>query len=125
MTSTSRMSGYVYSQYNDSYDTASERNSQIFWDALSMTSGSDRNSIALSIYHSVPELHEGESSRYHVVNGSSAMDKVCGDILRSNENLTYFTSRSRIGKTITTKKMAQLAIDYRTLFFLTIKITTE
>lgn len=75
MTSTNRMSGYAYSpsQFNDAYDSGSERNSQIFWDALSMASGSDRNSIALSIYHSVPELHEDyESSRYQVHNGSRA-----------------------------------------------------
>lgn len=78
MTSTNRMSEYgniQYSQYNDAYDTASERNSQIFWDALSITSGSDRNSIALSIYHSVPELHE-DGSRYHMANGSRAMSHV-------------------------------------------------
>ena len=59
MTSSYKMSGYAYSQYNQGYDTASERNS-IFWDALSMASGSDRNSIALSIYHSVPELHNND-----------------------------------------------------------------
>lgn len=54
---TNRMSGYAY---NQAYDAASERNS-IFWDALSMTSGSDRNSIAMSIYHSVPELNQVEN----------------------------------------------------------------
>lgn len=54
------MSAYGYNQQNQAYDLASDRNSQIFWDALSMTS-SDRNSIALSIYHSVPELHQDEN----------------------------------------------------------------
>lgn len=73
MTSTNRMSGYAYSQYNDAGDTASDRNSQIFWDALSITSGSDRNSIALSIYHSVPELHEEGTRYYQMANGSRAM----------------------------------------------------
>lgn len=73
MTSLNRMSGYSVSQYNQAYaaDTASDRQSQIFWDALSMASGSDRNSIALSIYHSVPELHEGESARHYMTNGNS------------------------------------------------------
>ena len=43
-----------------------------------MASGSDRNSIALSIYHSVPELHEDETLRCQAAatNGSSAVDKV-------------------------------------------------
>lgn len=51
-----------YSQYNSAFDQAvADRNSQIFWDAVSMTS-SDRNSIALSVYHSVPELHQDENA---------------------------------------------------------------
>lgn len=55
---------YNYNQYNSSaFDNQSnDRNSQVFWDAVSMTS-SDRNSIALSIYHSVPEL-AGKSEQY-------------------------------------------------------------
>lgn len=77
MTSLNRMSGYSVSQYNQAFDAASnDRNSQIFWDALSMASGSDRNSIALSIYHSVPELHEGESARHYMANGNTEIDKV-------------------------------------------------
>ncbi|XP_070498567.1 anoctamin-2 isoform X2 [Chironomus tepperi] len=68
------MSGHAY---NQAYDTASERNS-IFWDALSMASGSDRNSIALSIYHSVPELHQDEhdGGHQHRMNGN---DKIWHD----------------------------------------------
>lgn len=58
MTSSSNRMSY---NYNTAYDTASDRNSQIFWDALSMASGSDRNSIAMSVYHSVPELHQDEN----------------------------------------------------------------
>lgn len=77
MTSLNRMSGYSVSQYNQAFDAAtSDRNSQIFWDALSLASGSDRNSIALSIYHSVPELHEGESARHYMANGNTELDKV-------------------------------------------------
>lgn len=49
-------------QYNQAFENqANERSSQIFWDAVSMTS-SDRNSIAMSVYHSVPELHYDENS---------------------------------------------------------------
>lgn len=56
------MSSYNYNQYNSAFDNqVNDRNSQIFWDAVSMTS-SDRNSIALSIYHSVPELQYEENS---------------------------------------------------------------
>ena len=56
------MSSYNYNQYNPAYDNqVNDRNSQMFWDAVSMTS-SDRNSIALSVYHSVPELHYEENS---------------------------------------------------------------
>ena len=71
---TNRMSGYAY---NQAYDTASERNS-IFWDALSMASGSDRNSIALSIYHSVPELHQDENDggHQHRMNGNDKVRKL-------------------------------------------------
>jgi hypothetical protein len=49
-------------QYNQTFENqANDRSSQIFWDAVSMTS-SDRNSIAMSVYHSVPELHYEEST---------------------------------------------------------------
>lgn len=49
-------------QYNQTFENqANDRSSQIFWDAVSMTS-SDRNSIALSVYHSVPELHYDENA---------------------------------------------------------------
>lgn len=47
-----------YSRYTTTgFDerAASERASQIFWDAVSVTS-SDRNSLAMSQYHSVQEL---------------------------------------------------------------------
>ncbi|CRK98841.1 CLUMA_CG011990, isoform B [Clunio marinus] len=55
-------SPYNYNQYRSAYDNqAHDRNSQMYWDAVSMTS-SDRNSIALSIYHSVPELHQEEAA---------------------------------------------------------------
>lgn len=48
--------------YNQTFENqANDRSSQIFWDAVSMTS-SDRNSIALSVYHSVPELHYDENA---------------------------------------------------------------
>lgn len=56
------------SQYNHNYSQYSHtgldnqqdyRNSQMFWDAVSITS-SDRNSIAMSVYHSVPELQYDE-----------------------------------------------------------------
>lgn len=82
MTSFNRMSGYGHSgsQMNQAYasDSMSDRNSQIFWDALSMASGSDRNSIALSIYHSVPELqlHEDEYARHYLGNGNREIPKV-------------------------------------------------
>lgn len=69
------MSGYAY---NQAYDTASERNS-IFWDALSMASGSDRNSIALSVYHSVPELNQDENDgggHQHRMNGIDKVKKL-------------------------------------------------
>lgn len=83
MTSLNRMSGYSVSQYNQAFDAAtSDRNSQIFWDALSLASGSDRNSIALSIYHSVPELHEGESARHYMANGNTELDKVRKKIIQ-------------------------------------------
>jgi hypothetical protein len=80
MTSSSnqqRMSGYIYSQYNTAYDTASERNSQIFFDALSLASGSDRNSIALSIYHSVPDMthqddHDSVSASQYLHRGNGS-----------------------------------------------------
>lgn len=66
-------SSYNYSQYNPAFDNqANDRNSQMFWDAVSMTS-SDRNSIALSIYHSVPELQYEENS---AANRQSKNDKV-------------------------------------------------
>lgn len=56
------MTSYNYNQYNSNFETqAHDRNSQIFWDAVSMTS-SDRNSIALSVYHSVPELNYEENA---------------------------------------------------------------
>lgn len=57
------MTSYNYNQYNSSAFEAQahDRNSQIFWDAVSMTS-SDRNSIALSVYHSVPELNYEENA---------------------------------------------------------------
>lgn len=55
-------SSYNYNQYGTTFDNqANDRNSQMFWDAVSVTS-SDRNSIALSIYHSVPELQYDENS---------------------------------------------------------------
>lgn len=80
---TNRMSGYAY---NQAYDTASERNS-IFWDALSMASGSDRNSIALSIYHSVPELHQDENDNggghQHRMNGSDKV-RICQTKVKSD-----------------------------------------
>jgi hypothetical protein len=68
MTSSNRMAGYSYPNHlhhNQAYDAMSDRNSQIFWDALSMASGSDRNSIAMSVYHSVPELHYNENATGH------------------------------------------------------------
>jgi hypothetical protein len=50
------------SNYNQAFENqANDRSSQVFWDAVSMTS-SDRNSIALSLYHSVPELHYDENA---------------------------------------------------------------
>lgn len=127
MTSTNRMSGYAYSsQYNDAYDTASDRQSQIFWDALSIQSGSDRNSIALSIYHSVPEMmNEDEGSRYHVSNGSRAVIKVYfHGQMKAKFYLHFFLLfLHRIGKTITTKKMVPAVINYPILYSPTI-ITT-
>lgn len=75
------MSGY---SYNQAYDAASERNS-IFWDALSMTSGSDRNSIALSIYHSVPELHENDGGQYHSVRS----DKNWHEMQHEDDEIIY------------------------------------
>lgn len=48
------MTSYNFNHYNQASDQANDRNSQMYWDAVSMTS-SDRNSIALSVYHSVPE----------------------------------------------------------------------
>jgi hypothetical protein len=48
----------TYSRYNTGFDErASDRASQIFWDAVSVTS-SDRNSVAMSQYHSVQELND-------------------------------------------------------------------
>lgn len=59
---TSYYNNNSYSQYNSAFDQAvADRNSQIFWDAVSMTS-SDRNSIAMSVYHSVPELRQDENA---------------------------------------------------------------
>lgn len=53
---------YQQNHYNQAFENqANDRSSQIFWDAVSMTS-SDRNSIALSVYHSVPELHYDENA---------------------------------------------------------------
>jgi hypothetical protein len=53
------MTSYNY-QYNPTFENqAMDRSSQVFWDAVSITS-SDRNSIAMSIYHSVPELRHDE-----------------------------------------------------------------
>jgi hypothetical protein len=55
------MASYNY-QYNSTFENqAADRSSQVFWDAVSITS-SDRNSIAMSIYHSVPELHHDENA---------------------------------------------------------------
>lgn len=63
-----------YNQYSSAFEAqAHDRNSQIFWDAVSMTS-SDRNSIALSVYHSVPELNYEENSAANQQNQKS--DKV-------------------------------------------------
>lgn len=46
---------------------ASERASQIFWDAVSVTS-SDRNSLAMSQYHSVQELSaEDQNAHLRVI----------------------------------------------------------
>lgn len=75
MTSLNRMAAYGHyssrnSEFNQAFDSTNDRQSQIFWDALSMASGSDRNSIALSVYHSVPELHE-ESARHYMGNGNN------------------------------------------------------
>lgn len=48
----------TYSRYTAGFDErASDRASQIFWDAVSVTS-SDRNSVAMSQYHSVQELND-------------------------------------------------------------------
>lgn len=57
------MTSYNYNHYNQAFDQPNnDRNSQMYWDAVSMTS-SDRNSIALSVYHSVPEnLQHDEQS---------------------------------------------------------------
>lgn len=70
------------SQYNHHYSHTgldnqdySNRNSQMFWDAVSITS-SDRNSIALSVYHSVPELQYDEQ-----VAMNQAYDRVSQDII--------------------------------------------
>lgn len=62
-----------HQQYHQAFENqANERSSQIFWDAVSMTS-SDRNSIALSVYHSVPELHYDENA---ALNRQKQMEKV-------------------------------------------------
>ena len=69
------MASYNY-QYNPSYDnqaTYSERSSQVFWDAVSITS-SDRNSIALSVYHSVPELHHEDENARNIRNSKVIMN---------------------------------------------------
>jgi hypothetical protein len=51
----------TYSRYNPGFDErANDRASQIFWDAVSMTS-SDRNSVAMSQYHSVQELNHDDA----------------------------------------------------------------
>jgi hypothetical protein len=63
---------YNYNNYNQAYDAVSDRNSQVFWDALSINSGSDRNSIAMSVYHSVPELHNNVQRDEH----GNRIDKV-------------------------------------------------
>lgn len=58
------MAGYNYqynSQYNPAFDNQVQDRNSIFWDAVSITS-SDRNSIALSVYHSVPELNHDETA---------------------------------------------------------------
>lgn len=50
-----------YTRYNPGFDErASDRASQIFWDAVSVTS-SDRNSVAMSQYHSVQELNHDDT----------------------------------------------------------------
>lgn len=64
------MTSYNY-QYNSAFENqAIDRSSQVFWDAVSITS-SDRNSIAMSIYHSVPELHHEDAA-----NNQHRYDKV-------------------------------------------------
>lgn len=72
------------SQYNHQYSQYSHtgldnqqdyRNSQMFWDAVSITS-SDRNSIALSVYHSVPELQYDEHAAMN-----QAYDRVSQEVL--------------------------------------------
>lgn len=55
---------HQYTQHQTFENQANERSSQIFWDAVSMTS-SDRNSIAMSVYHSVPELHYDENAAHN------------------------------------------------------------
>lgn len=81
--SSNRMAGYnqVYNQHNQAYDVASERNSQMFFDALSIASGSDRNSIALSIYHSVPELaHHHNDDRANTNSNDKVMNIKLGQM---------------------------------------------
>lgn len=95
---------YNYNQYNSSaFDNQSnDRNSQVFWDAVSMTS-SDRNSIALSIYHSVPEL-AGKSEQYENDSHQNSKNEMVIPILRvlrsaeCNFCLQFFFFR--FGKTI-------------------------
>lgn len=44
------------STFNQAFDNQSDRDSQMFMDAISLSS--DRNSIAYSIYHSVQDLNQ-------------------------------------------------------------------
>lgn len=60
---------YSSTRYATGFDerAASERASQIFWDAVSVTS-SDRNSLAMSQYHSVQELSAEDQNAHLRVN---------------------------------------------------------
>jgi hypothetical protein len=73
---------YQQNQYNQTFENqANDRSSQIFWDAVSMTS-SDRNSIAMSVYHSVPELHYDENA----LNRQKLNEKVKKKVKNMKEN---------------------------------------
>lgn len=79
-----------YNNYNTAFDNqAHDRNSQMYWDAVSMTS-SDRNSIALSLYHSVPEnLNQTETNMSHQAAKNDKVKKNKNEFFFSDNNFSF------------------------------------